>query len=71
MKNDRLQATVAKVNAELKRRGFKERLRRGKGYYYFYDGDASSWPSSSVYTNNIEAFTVDGWIEERKRLSEQ
>jgi hypothetical protein len=40
--------TPADVNKVLKQRGHNERLVRGRGYYYFVDGDAFSWFSSSV-----------------------
>jgi hypothetical protein len=40
--------TPAAVNKILKARGHAERLVRGRGYYYFIDGDASGWFSSSV-----------------------
>lgn len=63
-------ATVAKVNAALKRAGVPERLRRGRGYHYFYGGDAFSWRSSSVYIYDVGALSVEEWLEERRRLSE-
>lgn len=40
--------TPAAVNKILKARGHKERLVRGRGYYYFVDGNASGWFSSSI-----------------------
>lgn len=40
--------TPAAVNRILKKRGHAERLRRGRGYYYFVDGNASAWFSSSI-----------------------
>jgi hypothetical protein len=59
---------VAEVNRELKRRGIAERLRRGRGYHYFYNGDAMAWPTSSVFTNRADIMTVDQWIAEHARL---
>lgn len=61
-------ATVASVNTALRARGVKERLVRGRGYYYFMDGDASSWPSSSVYMNDVGAWTVEQWLREYEHL---
>lgn len=55
--------TAATVNAELKRLGFAERLFRGKGCYYFYDGDAHKWPSCSVYVYYAHELTLNQWIE--------
>lgn len=60
--------TVAKVNRALAKVG-KERLRRGKGYYYFYDGDAAAWYTSSVYVNRVDVMTVKQWVNERARLA--
>ena len=65
--NDK-QATVAAVNAELKRLGFAERLRRGRGYFYFHSGEAAGWPSSSVYVNNMQATTLAFWMDEFNTL---
>lgn len=62
-------ATVAKVNKALKGAGHPERLTRGRGYYYFAGGNAAGWHTSSVYVNNVGAFTVAGWVEERNRLA--
>jgi hypothetical protein len=61
--------TVARVNKALREAGHPETLRRGKGYYYFTGGDSAGWYTSSVYVNNVSAFTVAGWIAERNRLS--
>lgn len=60
--------TVAAVNRALKAAGHPERLRRGKGYYYFYGGNAAAWYSSGVYVSRVDAFTVEGWLAERRRL---
>jgi hypothetical protein len=40
--------TPAAVNKVLRQRGHAERLVRGRGYYYFIDGDAFSWFSQSI-----------------------
>lgn len=61
--------TVAKVNAALKAAGHKERLRRGKGYYYFCDGEAHTWRDNGVYVNRVAAMTVDRWLQERDFLA--
>lgn len=62
--------TIATVNKELKRLGHKERLRRGKGYFYFAEGNAASWHSSGVYVHSASELTLEQWVQERKRLSE-
>lgn len=43
-----MRTTPTAVNKILKARGHAERLVRGRGYYYFVDGNASAWFSSSV-----------------------
>ena len=65
---NRHKVTVASVNAALRQAGAKERLRRGRGYYYFCDGEASGWPQSGVYVNRVDAMTVDQWLAEWKRM---
>jgi hypothetical protein len=62
-------ATVSLVNAELKKLGKEERLRKGRGYYYFHGGASYGWHTSSVYVNTVTSFTVEGWIAEYHRLA--
>lgn len=66
---DRPVGRVAEVNQALRTRGKKERLVRGRGYYYFTEGDASSWFTSSVYMNDASVWSVDQWLHEYDRLS--
>jgi len=40
--------TAAHINRELKKLGIAERITQGRGYVYFYDGEASGWYSSSI-----------------------
>jgi hypothetical protein len=61
---------VADVNAALKAAGVKERLRRGRGYYYFSGGDTSGWPSTSVYVYRAEELSVSRWLEEHAKLEQ-
>lgn len=66
------EVTVAAVNRELKRRGIPERLARGRGYYYYFrGGGAHTWRESSVYVSHVQELTLDQWIAEHKRLSEE
>lgn len=62
------EATVATVNAELKRIGAKERLTHGRGYYYFYGGDAAGWYSSSVPVYSVGELKLSEWIDIYKKL---
>ena len=59
---------VARVNARLREMGREERLRRGRGYFYFYDGGAESWYSSSIPVFSLDHWTVDEVIAEMLRL---
>lgn len=61
--------SVARVNAELKRRGRLEKLTRGRGYYYFRDGSTHRWPETMVMVNRVDAMSLDQWIAERDRLA--
>lgn len=60
--------TAATVNKELKRLGYAERLVRGKDYYYFTEGDASTWSSCSVMVCYAHELTLEQWIEEYHSL---
>ncbi len=60
--------TAATVNAELKRLGFEERLVRGRGYYYFCEGNAHMWPSCSIHVYQANSMTLEQWIEEYHSL---
>jgi hypothetical protein len=61
--------TVAVANKALKAAGYAEKLVRGRGYYYFVDGCAFEWYSSSVMTNSIAGWTVEQIIAERNALA--
>lgn len=60
---------ITEVNRELAKRGFPERLRRGKGYYYFTGGNAPDWPQSGVYVFRAEAVSLVDWLKEYERLA--
>lgn len=55
---------VAEVNRALRARGAEEKLTRGAGYYYFRDGTASGWCSSSVYVYRADDLSVERWLAE-------
>jgi hypothetical protein len=56
--------TSTQVNAVLKAIGVEERLVRGNGYWYFAEGRASAWNSSSVSVFRITSYTIQGWLEQ-------
>lgn len=55
---------VQEVNRALKARGAAERLRAGRGYYYFHNGDAASWPVSSIETCSASSLSLERWMWE-------
>lgn len=59
---------VAEVNKALKAMGAKEKLTRGRGYYYFRDGDAHRWFATSVYVYAADQMTVEEWLTAYARL---
>lgn len=59
---------VVEVNSALAALGVAERLRAGRGYYYFAGGNAAIWPSSSVYVYRSDEMTVEEWIREFEAL---
>jgi hypothetical protein len=61
--------TINRVNKALAEAGFEEKLYRGDGYHYFYDGEATTWPTSSVMTMHLNDNTVEEWVEARNRLA--
>ena len=61
--------TISAINIALHVRGHKERLARGKGYFYFYDGEAAEWPQSGVYVFRLNELTLEGWLEKRNELA--
>ena len=60
--------SVNDVNKYLKNRGVKETLRKGRGYYYFSGGNASSWYTSSVSVYRVREISLEGWYQEWKWL---
>ena len=48
------------VNKALAAAGHAERLYRApEGYYYFIEGNASSWDAASIYAFNLDGYTVE------------
>lgn len=54
---------VAEVNKAIKALGRSEKLTRGNGYYYFRDGTAAGWYSSSEYVYRASDLSVAEWME--------
>lgn len=56
--------TLAKINAELARRGIAERLARGEGFFYFYGGDCASWSKTVVWVKHLKDRSIEMWVIE-------
>jgi len=65
------QLTIKAINKELKKRGYEEKIARGYGYFYFYDGNAASWYQSGTYISRLNDLTLEGWINERQNLADR
>ena len=62
--------TIKKINTALAKAGYEEKLTKGEGYFYFYDGDASTWYQSGVYVNYLGALSIEDWVAERDKPAE-
>jgi len=60
--------TLTLANRALTLVGAKERLYKGKGYFYFADGDTASWPESMIVANTLAAFDAAEILQEYYRL---
>ena len=56
--------TIAAINAAVKKKGWKERLTRGEGYFYWYGGDAAGFYESGVYVFNLNDLTITEWLQD-------
>lgn len=61
--------TLSQINKELKKRGIKEELVRGKGYFYFTGGEAHTWVGTSIYVYNVRDLTMQMVLDEYETLS--
>ena len=66
---DRPARSCEDVNRELRARGKAEQLVKGRGYFYFADGEAATWPSSSVLAYRLDQLTIRQFLDEYDRLS--
>jgi hypothetical protein len=60
--------TVKAINNELARRGYKARLEKTSGYFYFWTGDAAEWLERTVRVQNVNDLTLEDWLNEFRRL---
>jgi hypothetical protein len=57
------------VTKALRAAGHAETLVRNTDYFYFSEGDAESWHTSSVCVYRISSMTVREWLEARDELA--
>lgn len=55
--------TCATVNKELKKQGIEVKIYRGYGYYYFMPLNGMTYNVPSLYTVNLNSYTLDQIIE--------
>lgn len=60
--------TIKQINSAIAAQGGAEKLAKGNGYFYFYDGDAIDWRESSVYVYRLNQLSLDEWLAEWQRL---
>lgn len=63
--------TLKKINEELERRGHKERLERGDGYFYFRSGESEQWLDRTVKVPNVNGLSLEQWVEELEKLKKK
>ena len=64
-----MRVTINNVNLALAAAGHEEILVRGEGYFYFAEGEAGTWGSTSVYVYHLTDFSVKQWVAERDSLA--
>jgi hypothetical protein len=60
--------TVKAINDALARQGYKARLEKAAGYFYFWTGDAAEWLERTVRVRNVNDLTLQEWLNEFRRL---
>jgi hypothetical protein len=65
-----MKLTAQVVNDELARRGHTALLRKGRGTFEFWSGDAADWLDRTVKVRTINTLTLKQWMQEFDRLKE-
>ena len=60
--------SVGEVNKALSDAGYAERLAKGKGCYYFKEGNANFWPKTEVHVLKVHDLSVSEWLEKHTLL---
>jgi hypothetical protein len=54
------------VNQAVAKLGHKEKLVKGKGYYYWVGGRATRFKTSGVYVFRLNQLTLKQWVDDLK-----
>jgi hypothetical protein len=68
MANQSPALSLKRVNASIAAKGGAQQLVRGHGYYYFIDGGAEGWSTSSVLVYRLKHLTLEQWVQEWEHL---
>jgi hypothetical protein len=60
--------TLKAINDELARLGYRARLAKASGYFYFQFGEAADWLDRTVNVPTVSSRTVPEWVDEFHRL---
>jgi hypothetical protein len=63
-----VRVTLKAVNNELAERGFRVRLVKASGYFFFQGGEADDWLDKTVSVRNVSSFSLPQWMAEFERL---
>lgn len=65
------QVRTSHINAAIKKEGGHEKLVKGDGYWYFIEGDAYEWETSSVYVYNLNSYSLEEWMKIWRNFRDQ
>ncbi|ASD50444.1 hypothetical protein FDI24_gp162 [Acidovorax phage ACP17] len=54
--------TLNQINKELARRGYEERIAKGKGYFYFFGGTCPTWIKTCVWVDTLNTYSMTEWL---------
>jgi len=63
-----MRVTMNNINKAIKAAGHDEQIFKGRGYFYFVEGESSNWPATMVMTCHLTDLTVDQWVREHFEL---
>jgi hypothetical protein len=63
-----MRVTLRAVNDEIERHGYKARLAKASGYYFFEGGEADEWLDKTVNVPTISSLSLPEGVLEVERL---